>query len=157
MHDVNAPDCFSLEALQTFQQFEGQVLTDLNYYFWINPGEAGEAAYRFLYFLEMIFDSNESLLLTCGDDSTAIRISEAAELVDTAKKLQALHHKIAIQRVSAGALPLWHPVIGTPLQAIRLSKNEAGMYLNDAMLLDFEAHSIVVQLSRQEGLEIGKA
>ncbi len=155
MAEFSPQDCFSLEALQTFQHFEGQQLADLNYYFWVNPGESGEPTYRFLYFVEMIFDSNESLLLTSGEDSTAIRISEAAELVDTAKKLQALHHKIAIQRVSAGSLPLWEPVIGTVLNAIRLTKNEEGMYLNDALLLDFDARQIVLQLSREEGLEAG--
>jgi hypothetical protein len=155
MNEQTAPDCFTLDELRTFQRFEGQVLTDLNYYLWVNPGDTGEAVYRFLYFLEMIFDSNESLLLTSGDDSTAIRIGEAAELVETAKKLQALHKKIIIQRISAGALPLWKPAIGTTLRAIRLTKNEEGLYLNDALLLDFDVQAVVVQLNPQaDGLQI---
>jgi hypothetical protein len=62
----------------------------------------------------------------------------------------------SMQRVSAGAFPLWQPAIGHPLEGIRLSKTEQGFYLNDALLLDFGFRKIAVQLSLKDGLEIGE-
>jgi hypothetical protein len=148
------PDCFTLEALETFQQYEGRTLEAVNYYLWLNPGADGEASYRFLFYIELLFDDNMVLLLTSGEDSTAIHIGNAADLVDVAQQLKNLHDKITIQRVSANALPIWAEAVGKPLEAIRLSKNEDGLYWNDALLLDFDAPQILVELAKTEGLGV---
>ena len=152
--DHTPPDCFRLEELETFQSFEGQLLADVNYYLWLNQTDDDAIPYRFLYTLELVFDSNDSLLLSSGEDSEAIRVIAAETLLETARQLQQLHGKISIQRLSAGAQPLWQPAIGKTLEGIRLSRNEAGFYLNDALLLDFGKRRILVQLSEKEGLEI---
>lgn len=152
--DYTPPDCFRLEELETFQSFEGQLLADVNYYLWLNQADDDAIPYRFLYTLELVFDSNDSLLLSSGEDSEAIRVIAAETLLETARQLQRLHGKISIQRLSAGAQPLWQPAIGKTLEGIRLSRNEAGLYLNDALLLDFGKRRILVQLSEKEGLEI---
>lgn len=153
--DPTPPDCFRLEELEQLQSFENQILSDVNYYFWINQVEQEEAPYRFLFFLELIFDNQSSLLLTSGEDTEAMQVSNAGELVRTAEALRVLHGKIIIQRVVAGDFPLWSGVQGKMLAHVRLSKNEQGLYANDALLLDFEEQKILVRLSAREGLEVG--
>jgi hypothetical protein len=152
-HD-HRPDCFSLAELEVFQSLEGAVLTDVNYYLWLNQNDSEGMPYRFLYFLELLFDAHLPLMLTSGEDSAAVRISDAETLVKTADVLQKLHGQISIQRVSAAALPLWQPLIGHSLEAVRLSKNEEGMYYNDALLLDFGTGQVLVALSGKEGLVV---
>ncbi len=153
--DPTPPDCFRLEELEQLQSFENQILIEVNYYFWINQAEPTDAPYRFLFFLELIFADQRSLLLTSGEDSEAIRVSDAGELVRTAEALRALHGKIVIQRVVAADFPLWLGVQRKMLLTIRLSKNEQGLYANDALLLDFDEQQILVRLSAREGLEVG--
>lgn len=155
MQNHTPADCFTLEELQVLQSFEGQALAAVNYYLWLNLAEGEDLPYRFLYFLELIFENGDSLLLSSGEDSEAIRVSDAETLVNTARQLQELHGKVTIQRVSAGALPLWEPALGKTLAAIRLSKNEEGFYYNDSLLLDFDTLAILVRLSGKEGLEVG--
>jgi len=153
--DPTPPDCFRLEELEQLQSFENQILTDVTYYFWINQAEQEEAPYRFLFFLELIFGDQRSLLLTSGEDTEAVRVSDAEELVKTAETLRTLHGKIVIQRVMATSFPLWEKVQGKLLAHVRLSKNEQGLYANDALLLDFTEQKILVRLSAREGLEVG--
>lgn len=153
--DPTPPECFRMEELEMFQSFENQTLVDVNYYLWLNRGESEEELpIRFLYALELLFESNESLMLSSGEDSEAIRIINAESLVNTARQLQELHEKVLIQRVSAVAQPLWEGVAWKVLEAIHLSRNEAGLYLNDAVLLDFGSKRILVRLSEREGLEL---
>ncbi|MEO6038763.1 MAG: hypothetical protein ABIQ93_10140 [Saprospiraceae bacterium] len=152
--DPTPPDCFRLEELEEMQTFEKQVLAQVNYYFWINPSTADDPPYRFLFFLELVFEDERSLLLTSGEDTEAIRVSSAEALVKTAEALRVLQEKIVIQRVAAETFPLWADVQRKTLAAIQLSKTEQGLYANDALLLDFGEQQILVQLSRQEGLEV---
>ncbi len=153
--DPTPPDCFRMEELEIFQSFENQTLVDVNYYLWLNQAETEDGILlRFLYALELLFESNESLMLSSGEDSAAIRLINAESLVNTARQLQELHGKVLIQRVSAVAQPLWEGVAWKILQAIHLSRNEAGLYHNDAMLLDFGNTRILISLSEREGLEL---
>ncbi|MBK8429013.1 MAG: hypothetical protein IPL27_25035 [Lewinellaceae bacterium] len=153
--DPTPPDCFRMEELEIFQSFENQTLVDVNYYLWLNQAETEDGIpLRFLYALELLFESNESLMLSSGEDSAAIRLIHAESLVNTARQLQELHGKVLIQRVSAVAQPLWEGVAWKVLEAIHLSRNEAGLYHNDAVLLDFGSKRILVRLSEREGLEL---
>jgi hypothetical protein len=153
-HDVPS-DCFRLEEIETLQSFEGSILSDLNYYLWINP-PATAAAQGFLFFMEMIF-GQETLLLTSGEDSSAIRVSDAQTLVKTAERLQRLHGTAVIQRSFASGSALWKPLIGKPLRTVNLSKHdESGVYQNDALVLDFgDAQRVMVWLSGRDGLSVG--
>lgn len=155
-HDPTPPDCFRLEELETLQSFENQALRDVNYYLWLNRAEAGSAPLRFLYALELVFEQPEALLLSSGEDSEAIRLIAPETLIDTARRLQTLHGRVSVQRVSAGAFSLWQPVVGRTLEGIRLSKTENGLYLNDMVMLDFGFRRVMVQISGKEGLEVGE-
>jgi hypothetical protein len=154
-NDPTPPDCFLLEEIQALQSFEKQVLNSVNYYIWHNQPEAGAMPHRFLYALELVFGSGESLLLSSGDDSEAIHLLTAEQIAETAQRLQRMHGKPVIQRVTVGIQPLWREVVGKTLQHIRLARNEAGLYLNDAALLDFGEHRVLVRLSEREGLLAG--
>lgn len=145
------PDnCFRQSELEAFQSLENQPLEIVNYYLWQVQGSSG-----FLYALELYFSHGETLLLSCGEDSDAIRVISAASLVETARKLQEIHGVALMQRMAAHAQPLWEGALGQALQGIRLSRQENGLYANDALLLDFGSKRIFVQLSEKEGLELG--
>jgi hypothetical protein len=151
------PGFFTLEELQNLKSFEGLQLADVNYYLWLNQnGDEAGNPYRFLYALELVFDAGEALLLTSGEDSEAIRIIDAATLLDTAKMLHELNGAISIQRINAGAQPLWQPAETAVLTGIRLSPNDEGLYHSDALVLDFGNHRVLVALSEKEGLVLGK-
>ena len=152
--DPTPADCFRLEELEIFQSFEHQLLQEANYYFWLHNPEPGSPHHRFLYCLELIFDRTGALLLSSGEDSTAIQIITAESLIKTAGELQALHGQQTIQRVQTEGYPLWEPVIDQALQAVRLSRHTSGLYLNDVLNLEFKEREIQVQLSRKEGLEL---
>lgn len=153
--DPTPIDCFPLQALQAFQAVENLMLNDVNYYLWLNrPSEGGEP-YRFLYAIEWLFDNEKSLLVAANDDSTAILVSDLETLIRQIQALPLPAGTVTLQAVNAGAFLLWQPHIGHPLDAIRLSRNEEGLYLNDALVLDFGRQAILVSLSMQEGLEVG--
>jgi len=86
-HDQTPLDSFRKEELEIFQSFENQTLVDINYYLWLNQAEQEEEApLRFLYALELIFESSEALILSSGEDTEAIRVIDAQSLVDTARE-----------------------------------------------------------------------
>ena len=146
-------DCFDLATLQHFQAFEGQVLKDVLYYYWLHPEREGSSG--FLYYVEWVFDSNDALLLSAGQDSTALRVGTAADLVGTAGRLQDLHGKPIIQKAQAGRTSLWQPFLGRPLQSIRLSRrDDSEWYANDALLLDFGEAAMLVRLHEVEGMAV---
>ena len=144
------PDCFRQQELETFQAFENQTLGTVHYYLWpANPEPA------FLYALELYFENGETLLLSSGESTEAIRLISAESLVETARKLQEIHGQALLQRMVANVQPLWQGAIGQELAAIQLSRHESGLYRNDALLLDFGAKQIFLQLSEKDGLELG--
>lgn len=151
-YDPAPADCFQLEELKILQSFDNQLLVDANYYLWLNHTGGSNAPLRFLYSLELVFESAGPLLLSSGEDSEAIRLIGVEDLLETARRLQHMHGKALIQRVSAGAQPMWRESVGKTLKGIRLSRNEAGLFLNDALLLDFGERHILVRLHEREGL-----
>jgi hypothetical protein len=152
--DPTPPDCFPVETLQVFQSLEGEQLSGVNYFLWLNRLDADAAPYRFLYMLELEFEGGRSLMLSSGDDSEAIVLASRAALEETARQLQELHGVVTIQQVNVSGYALWQGVTGRHLEAVRLSKNEAGLYHNDALLLDFGTSRILVSLAEKEGLAV---
>jgi hypothetical protein len=152
---IHTPEgCFSLEELEVFQSFSGHILETVNYYLWVNKVGDESSPYRFLYFLELIFEGNETLILTSGEDSMAITISSASELVEAANSLREINNRISIERILANPYQIWTDVLGKQLESINLTPNEEKYYLNDGLMLDFGFKQIIVQLSQREGLEI---
>jgi len=150
-HDPTPPDCFRQSELEAFQSFENQTLATANYYLWRSNSKSA-----FLYALELYFENGQTLLLSSGESSDAIRIISAESLVETAQKLKELHGEALIQRIVANVQPLWNDVVGSVLEGIRLSRQEEnGLYSNDAMLLDFGEKQIMLELSEKDGLELG--
>jgi hypothetical protein len=154
-HDnLTPPNCFSQAEITALTAFEGQILTGVNYYLWLDL-EAGNGAYRFLYALELLFASGETLLLSAGEDTEAIRVISAETLIQTAKKLHELHGQPTIQRLIRDGQGVWAAATGQTLRSIQLARSEEGLFLNDALMLSFDTTSIVVELpDAGEGLEI---
>ncbi|MBC7777155.1 MAG: hypothetical protein H7246_17115 [Phycisphaerae bacterium] len=149
--DPTPPDCFRQAELEAFQTFESQRLETANYYLWRASSKTS-----FLYAIELYFDNGETLLLSSGEDSEAIRMITPESLVKTAHNLQSLHSEAVIQRIVANVQPLWRDVVGATLQEIRLSRHESGLYQNDALLLNFGEKQILLELSEKEGLILGE-
>jgi hypothetical protein len=145
-----------MEEVQVFKSFEAQQVTEVNYYFWNNTNQP-DAPQRMLYFLELLFANDDALILTSGQDSEAIRVTSAVALIEEARFLQAeVGGKAVIGRVPAGASALWAGALEHKLAGIRLSKSEAGLYYNDALLLDFGAGvaGVVVAINPAGGLAV---
>jgi hypothetical protein len=149
--DPTPPDCFKQAEVETFQAFEGQRLETANYYLWRASSKTS-----FLYAIELYFDNGETLLLSSGEDSEAIRMITPESLVKTAQHLQTIHSEAVIQHIVANVQPLWRDVVGASLQEIRLSRHESGLYQNDALLLNFGEKQILLELAEKEGLLLGE-
>ena len=148
------PNCFRQEEVEAFQSFENQCLTGINYYLWLSLTESTPTV-RFLFALELIFDSETSLLISAGEDSEAIRVIPASALLETATRLKQLHGQPIIQRLARDGQSIWADVVGKKLDGIQLARHENGLYLNDAMVLHFDSTHIVVELPEAgEGLEL---
>lgn len=146
---------FSLEDISTFRALDGEKLADVNYYFWAG-GEKSEQ--RFLLFTEILFVSEQALILTPGEDSDAIRIAEAMDVINKAKELMVRNEgKPAVQQMNATNSAVWQPHTGQKLVAVRLTRNEEGLYLNDALLLEFESGSVIIALHDKGGLAVTPA
>ena len=104
------------------------------------------------------FENEDALILTSGDDTDAIRVSTAVDLIQKAQQIQTQTGQAAVQRMHASASALWQPVIGQVLQAVRLSKNDDNMFLNDALLLDFGEvnNNLLVTLNPTGGLALSR-
>jgi hypothetical protein len=150
------PGCFRQDVVILFQSFGNQVLAEVNYFLWLDVSDApAERPYRFLYALELIFAEGGTLLLSSGEDSEAIQVITAEALVATASRLQALHGKPTLQRLLRSGQGVWEPVQGKSLTAIQLAPTADGLYSSDALMLDFGATGIIVELPETgEGLEI---
>jgi hypothetical protein len=148
--DPTPPDCFRLEDITTLRASEGAVLAQANYYIW----KAEDDAHGFLFFLELIFTDHTALMLSSGEDSLAIRISDAATLVNTAQRLQALHGVPIIARLSAQTSQIWQNVLGKTLQSVHLTKHDNGLYANSAVRFLFENQQITVMIGERGGLEL---
>jgi hypothetical protein len=149
-HDQTPPDCFTLEAVEAFKSFEGYTLDSARYYIWKSLSGAGDL----LYALELRFQEGESLLISSGEDSEALRITDAASLVETATRAQALNGQPVFDAYDAMHQSIWKPCADRTLLAIRLSKNHEGLYLNDALMLDFEGQKIIVGLHERGGMRV---
>lgn len=148
------PNCFRLEELEVLQAAEGKVLEDVQYFLWLNRFEGEQPPLRFLYAVELVLENSPSLVVVADEEEPGLRVVDAESLIQTARDLQTLHGQISLQQVHAGAFPLWESVAGTFLEAVRLTREENGLYLNDALLLDFNQHRILVTLAEKEGLAV---
>jgi hypothetical protein len=148
--DPTPPDCFRLEDITNLRASEGCVLAQVNYYIWKSAPDAR----GFLYFLEMIFTDHTALMLTSGEDSLAIRLSNAETLVNTARRLQAIHGAPMIERLSAQSSRIWQDVVGTTLRSVQLTKHENGLYANSAIRFLFDNQQVIVMIGEREGLEL---
>ncbi len=144
---------FQLEEIETFRQLEGDQLAEVNYYFWHHADKPEE---RFLLYLELLFQSENALILTAGEESEEIAVRDAQALINHARSLmERAEGQPAVRQLSATASALWQPALTVPLEGIRLSKDdESSLYHNDALQLDFGAHKVVVALNSRGGLSV---
>jgi hypothetical protein len=144
---------FQLEELEAFRQLEGEQLAEVNYYFWNHTAAANE---RFLLYIELLFQSDNALILTSGEDSEEIAMRDAKSLLEHGRTLMERNEgRPAMGQLTATASALWQPAQNLALEGVRLSKDaESGLYHNDALQFDFGAHKIVVALNERGGLAV---
>jgi hypothetical protein len=146
---------FQLEEVSTFQEMQGEQLAEVTYYFW-SHGEKQEQ--RFLLYIELLFASDNALILTSGEDSDGLKVNDAMSLIQHARTLMERNQgRPAVSQLPASASALWQPLLGKTLAHIRLSKEtESGLYYNDALVLDFaDATGIMISLNERGGISVG--
>lgn len=149
-------DCFALEELKILKSFDGRLLTGVEYYLWANEPRPSDARCEFLMGLKMIFEGDHPLVLTSGENSLAIGVTNPGFMAQLAEKLQKVNQQPVIRRISAGQQPIWQGLIGKVMQGIHLSRHSVlEGYANDALLFDFDQRKLLVKLSDKEGLEAG--
>jgi hypothetical protein len=150
-------DCFQQEEIEVLKSFDGQTLTYVAYYVWMHAAQSGEAGPGFLLCLELIFEDQNTLLLTSGENSLAIAVTTPAQFVQLAEKLRQINGKPVVQRIAALQQPLWQAAIGQPLKSILLSPHpDHAYYSNDALVFDFGFQRIYLHIGAKEGLELGR-
>ena len=156
-NDDPTPDgFFKLEELQTFKSLQGEQLADVNYFFWHH---ASTPEVQFLLFIEILFVSEHALILTSGEDTDALRIIEAMDLIQQARQLMERGNgEPAVRQLNASGSAIWMPLLGQKLQGIHLSKDPSNqLYVNDALLLQFEDHGVVVALNEKGGMGVSQS
>jgi hypothetical protein len=136
--------CFPLNALQRLQAVEHASLAAVFYHVRTSPDGAQLLA------LELVTDDNTTIVLGSEHDEPAISVMEPQEWLDNASKVLE-----PLQRHAAVNSPLWKAVMHQTIRGILLSRNEDGLALNDALVIDFGSEKRIVQIEKTAGLAIG--
>ena len=140
------PDCFAQEELEVFLALEHLVLENVFYYVVPAP------TMSYLHAIEMVFAGYGPVVLAADAEEPAIRVIHQEALLEAAYGIQA--QGLTIERHAAQTSALWTLVPGTPLLSVLLSKNEDGLSLNDALVLQFNDARLLVSLHRTAGLSV---
>jgi hypothetical protein len=136
--------CFPLTALHRLQAVENASLAAVFYHIRTSPDGAQLLA------LELVTDGNMTIVLGSEHDEPSISVLEPQEWIGYANRiLQPLHRHSAVNS------PLWRAVMHLTIREILLSRNEDGLALNDALVIDFGSEKRIVQIGKTAGLAIG--
>ena len=140
------PDCFAQEELEAFLALEHLLLENVFYYVVPAP------TMSYLHAIEMVFAGYGPVVLAADAEEPAIRVLAQEALLEAAYGVQA--QGLTMERHTAKASALWASALGTPLMGVLLSKNEDGLSLNDALVLQFKDERLLVSLHETAGLSV---
>ena len=140
------PDCFAQEELEAFLALEHLLLENVFYYVVPAP------TMSYLHAIEMVFAGYGPVVLAADAEEPAIRVLAQEALLEAAYGVRA--QGLTMERLAAQTSALWASVPGTPLLSVLLSKNEDGLSLNDALVLQFKDARLLVSLHKTAGLSV---
>jgi hypothetical protein len=140
--------------LKNLTSAEGKVLKKVVVYFWVNSFNP-DAHVDLIDNVELFFNDETSLVITCNEESTGINILTDFNLSEEKAALkQEFGDKIKIIPIDASTTKMWTDVIGETIESIDLSK-EGDNYINDAIIINFSlTEKRTIGISPSDGLII---
>lgn len=140
--------CFPLEALELLQEVEHAPLAHVYYHIRTTPNGAQLLA------LELNTKCNTTIVLGSDHDEPAVRVFKPQQWLEYVSQVYR-DTSAPLHRHVANNLSLWQTLIHQNIREILLSRNEDGLALNDALVIDFGAEKRIVQISETAGLALG--
>ncbi len=144
---------FNDHQLKLLTSCEGKTLKKVVIYFWVNRLNP-EAQIDLIDNVELVFNDDTTLVITCNDDSTGINVINDFNFKDEKAALkEEFGDKIKIIPIDASTTKMWTDVIGETIEAFELSKEDE-QFLNDALIISFGTEKRSIGISRADGLII---
>jgi len=144
---------FTDHQLKTLTSAEGKTLKKVIIYFWVNRFNP-DAQIDLIDNVELVFNDETSLVITCNDDSTGIEVLNNFSFEEEKAGLkQEFGDKIKIIPIDASTTKMWTDVIGETIEAFELSKEDE-QFLNDALIINFGIEKRTIGISPSDGLII---
>lgn len=143
---------FTEADLITLKSFDGKVLAQVVCYLWQNLVNAEEPV-ELIDALELRF--SDKTRLTFSSDELGEGLSLRPYILKEENELLAkeFNGQIKIFGLDASSTKMWLEVVGKPLINIKITK-ENELFLNDSVLLNFEAEPRTLEISPMDGLVI---
>lgn len=144
---------FTDHQLKLLSSAEGKTLQKVIIYFWVNRFNPN-AQVDLIDNVELVFNDNTSLVMTCNEESTGIEVINDFNFEEEKAQLkQEFGDKIKIIPIDASATKMWTDVIGENIETIQLSREDE-QYLNDAIIINFGTEKRSIGMSPSDGLII---
>lgn len=153
MDDIPQPtesDYFSTEEVYKILALVNEKLSGVTYYFWVNKSQ--EQHFEVLDWIELKFESGNSLVLTAGLETDGIKVAEPDFDLIRANLRDEFKGVVTLEARDASGHKAWKDALGKAITP-SLVRHE-GKMLNESIVLKFEdADDIEIYLGL-EGLEI---
>lgn len=143
-------DLFSSEDVYKILALVNEVLSEVNYYYWVNKAQS--EYFEVLDWIEFKFKSGNHLFLTAGLDSDGIKIAEPDFDLITTNLRDEFKGAVSIDKREATKFKIWKNNIGKDITP-SLIKHEKGI-LNDQIVLKFLGGDDIIIFLGIEGLEV---
>ncbi len=143
---------FTEADLITLKSFDGKILTQVVCYLWQNLVNAQEPV-ELIDALELRF--SDKTRLTFSSDELGEGLSLRPYILKEENELLAteFNGQIKIFGLDASSTKMWQDVVGKTLAHIKVTK-EDDLFLNDAVMLNFDAEPRTLEISPMDGLVI---
>lgn len=146
-------DHFTDQQLRLLTSAEGKTLKKVMIYFWVNRFNP-DAQVDLIDNVELVFNDDTSLVITCNEESTGIDILADFNFEEEKAALkQEFGDKIKMIPIDASTTKMWTDVIGETVDAIELSREDE-QFLNDALIISFGIEKRSIGISPSDGLII---
>lgn len=143
---------FDNVSLKKFVEAEGKTVKFVVCYLWQNSVNKNDVV-ELIDHIELRFTDKTRLTITSSNDNTGLEAIDFDYEAEKQEMEKEFGDKIRIIGVDASSTKMWQEVIGKPLTAVQLTK-ENGLYLSDSVLLDFGTEKRTVTVSPLDGLII---
>jgi hypothetical protein len=150
---AQTPNYFTLIDLVALNSMEGKQIEKITYHVWENrvnpdPNELFES----LDWLELEFTDNSIICFTAAEESDGIKLIEFNLDEERARITALFGNKIQLVSHDMTFSETWIQATMLPITAVELMADKTQQYLNNAMMLRFSDHQMLIGLNPHEGL-----